>query len=151
MVAAQHAAQVEARIEELKGQERDLAAEHEQLEKELFLVEGFVRAKVEMLESKINSRFKLARFKLFNEQINGGLQECCEVLFDGVPYNSGLNTGARINVGLDIIRTLSEYYQKSFPVIIDNAEAVVDLEEIDAQIICMFVSKKHRSLKWEGK
>ena len=61
-----------------------------------------------MLESKINSRFKLARFKLFEQQINGRLSEVCEALFNGVPYSGGLNNAARINVGLDIINTLSE-------------------------------------------
>jgi len=30
-----------------------------------------VRAKVSLLEDKINSKFKLARFKLFEQQVNG--------------------------------------------------------------------------------
>ena len=68
----------QSRIEELKAQERDLAAEYERLEEELYLTEQFVRAKVAMLEDKINSRFEHARFKLFNVLVNGAVEECCE-------------------------------------------------------------------------
>jgi len=80
--------QLEARIEELKGQEEDLAAEYEQLEHELYLTEEFIRRKVSLLEEKINSKFKLARFKLFNVLVNGAVEECCETTYQGVPFSS---------------------------------------------------------------
>jgi hypothetical protein len=67
-----------SRIEELKVEEKKLAKEYERLEGELFLTEQFIRTKVQLLTDKINSKFKMARFKLFNQQINGGLLECCE-------------------------------------------------------------------------
>ncbi len=138
-----------ARIEELKKQERDLAVEYERLEQELYLTEEFIRTKVNLLEEKINSRFKLAKFKLFAEQVNGGLQEVCETLYDGVPYSSGLNYGHRILVGLDIIRTLSEHYGFSAPIFIDNQESVTRLPEMNAQIISLVVSKPDRKLRIE--
>lgn len=138
-----------ARIEELKKQERDLAAEYERLEQELYLTEEFIRTKINLLEEKINNRFKLAKFKLFAEQVNGGLQEVCETLYDGVPYSSGLNYGHRILVGLDIIRTLSEHYGFSAPIFIDNQESVTRLPEMNAQIISLVVSKPDRKLRIE--
>jgi len=57
------------RIEELKDQERQLAADYEELEEHLYLTEQFIRSKVQMLEGKINSCFKLARFKLFDVKL----------------------------------------------------------------------------------
>src|SRR5690606_34021983 len=99
-----------ARIAELEAQDKRLAAEFEELERQLHLMDLFVRAKVRMLTDRINSRFKLARFKLFDQQVNGGIVECCETTYQGVPYNS-LNHGARLNVGLDIIATLSEHFR----------------------------------------
>ena len=39
---------------------------------------------VQSVEQSVNSRFQLARFRLFNEQINGGLADCCDVVVDGV-------------------------------------------------------------------
>ena len=95
------------RIRDLEQQEKTLVAEYEALEKELFLTETFIRRKVELLEDSINSRFKMARFKMFSEQINGGLSECCEILYQGVPFDRGLNKGAQTMVGADIINTLS--------------------------------------------
>ncbi|OPZ61736.1 MAG: chromosome segregation protein [Firmicutes bacterium ADurb.Bin506] len=137
------------RIEELKAEERQLASEYERLEQELYLAEQFVRAKVALLEDRINERFELARFKLFDVQVNGALTECCETTYQGVPYSAGLNNAARINVGLDIIRTLSEHYGISMPVFIDNAEAVVELLPIDAQVIRLVVSGEDRVLRVE--
>jgi DNA repair exonuclease SbcCD ATPase subunit len=138
------------RTDELKDEERNLTKEYEKIESEIFLMEEFVRAKVEMLEEKINSKFKLARFKLFAEQLNGGLQECCEVTLSGVPFSSGLNNAARINVGLDIINTLSEHYKVRMPIFVDNAEAVTDLLPIDTQVIRLLVSEKDQALRVEN-
>lgn len=137
------------RIEQLKQQEKELAAEFERLEHELFLTEEFIRTKVNLLESKINGKFKFARFKLFEQQINGGLTEVCETLYDGVPYSSGLNNAAMINVGLDIINTLSEHYGFSAPIFIDNAEAVTRLIETNSQVIALNVSETDKQLRME--
>lgn len=135
------------RIVELEAQEKSLAAEFERLEEELFLTEEFIRAKVNLLEEKINSKFRYARFKLFDQQINGGLTETCVTTFRGVPYDGGLNNAARINVGLDIIQTLSEHYGFSAPIFVDNSEAVTKLFDIDAQVIGLAVSAADKTLR----
>lgn len=137
------------RINELQMQERELAAEFEKLEQELYLTEEFIRAKVNLLEDKINSKFKYARFKLFEQQINGGLTETCVTTYNGVPYDSGLNNAARINVGLDIINTLSEHYGFYAPIFIDNSEAVTKLIETHSQTISLVVSEKDKVLRVE--
>jgi DNA repair exonuclease SbcCD ATPase subunit len=141
--------QSQIRIIELMAQERTLAAEFEKLEGELYLTEEFIRTKVNLLEEKINSKFKYAKFKLFAEQINGGLTEVCETLFDGVPYSSGLNNAAKVNVGLDIISTLSKHYGFAAPIFIDNAEAVTKLIDIEAQLISLIVSEQDKELRIE--
>lgn len=138
-----------ARITELEAQQKQLAKEFEKLEEELFLCEEFTRVKVAMLEEKINNRFKFARFKMFNQFVNGGIEECCETLYEGVPYSSGLNSGHKIIVGLDIINTLSEHYGFRAPIWIDNAESVTKFPEMNAQIIRLEVSAKHKKLDVE--
>ncbi|WKL00864.1 hypothetical protein Q0F98_28620 [Paenibacillus amylolyticus] len=142
-------AATEQRIAELAEQERKLAAEFEKLEHELFLTEEFTRTKVSMLESKINSKFRYARFRLFEEQINGGLKDVCKTLYNGVPYEGGLNNAARINVGLDIINTLGQHYGFSAPIFVDNAEAVTQLIDTDAQMIRLVVPLAFSSLPEE--
>ena len=137
------------RIKELEAKEKELAAEYEQLEGELFLTEEFIRTKVNLLEDKINSKFKLARFKLFNTQINGGIEECCEVMYKGVPYTD-LNSAMKTNIGLDIINTLSEHYGFQAPIFVDNAESVTKLLPVNSQVIKLIVSEKDNTLRVEA-
>jgi DNA repair exonuclease SbcCD ATPase subunit len=139
----------EQRIAELSAREKELAAEFDCLEQELFLSEEFIRTKVNLLEEKINSKFRYARFKLFEQQINGGLVEVCETTFNGVPYSGGLNNAARINVGLDIINTLSKHYGITAPIFIDNAEAVTRMIETTGQQIRLIVSERDKQLRVE--
>ena len=138
----------EKRIQELKDRERELAEEFEELERQLYLTEEFVRTKVRMLEDKINSKFKLARFKLFDVQVNGALAECCETTFNGVPY-SNLNNGAKLNIGLDVINTLAEHYGFAPPVWLDNAESVVNILPTKGQQIRLIVSGMDKKLRIE--
>lgn len=142
---------LDERIAQLGEEERRLAAEYERLEEQMYLTEEFIRTKVQMLESRINSKFCYARFKLFEQQINGGLAETCETLYKGVPYGSGLNNAARINVGLDIINTLSEHYGICAPIFVDNAEAVTQLTSTDSQVVAMYVSERDKTLRIETK
>ena len=140
--------QAKERIDELKAQEKQLAAEYEQLEKELYLTEQFTRAKVRLLDQKINSRFQMARFKLFNELVNGAIEECCETTYQGVSYPD-LNNGARINVGLDIINTLQSHYGVRAPVFIDNSESITSLTDTRSQMIRLVVSGSDKKLRVE--
>jgi DNA repair exonuclease SbcCD ATPase subunit len=135
------------RIEQLKDEERQLAGEYESLERETYLMEQFIVSKVGMLEEKINSKFTLARFKLFSEQVNGGISETCETLYQGVPYHGGLNRGAQTNVGLDVIKTLSDHYQVKAPVFVDNAEAVTELIDPGTQTIKLIVDSNFKTLE----
>src|SRR5690625_2637800 len=139
------------RITELEVQEKTLAAEFEQLEKELHLTEEFTRTKVNMLTDNINSKFKYARFNLFKENINGGLEETCETKFEGVPYGAGLNNAARINIGLDIINTLSKHYGVQAPIFVDNAESITRLIDVESQVISLVVSESDKKLRVESK
>ncbi len=136
------------RIGELQDQERKLAEEFEKLEEQLYLTEQFIRTKVTMLEERINAKFELARFKLFDVQINGGVVEVCETMYKGVPFSS-LNNAARINVGLDIINTISDHYGFSAPIFVDNAEAVTELIETRGQLIRLIVSEQDKQLRVE--
>jgi hypothetical protein len=128
------------RILTLQDEERRLAEEIAKLEGYDFMCEDFIRTKVELLEERINSKFKTVRFKLFKQQINGGIDECCETLINGVPY-SNANTASQINSGIEIINTLSEYYKFQVPIFIDNRESVNQILDTDSQIINLIVSK----------
>lgn len=133
------------RILELENQQQKLVAEKNALDEASFLMDEFIKAKVNMLEENINSRFKLARFKMFNVMLNGNVEECCETTYKGVPYRS-MNNAARINVGLDIINALTSYYKVNAPVFIDNAEAVTEFVPVNSQTIKLIVDESKPQL-----
>jgi len=141
--------QLKTKIEELKAAEKRLAGEYAALEKQLFLVESFIRAKVSALETRINAKFRLVNWKLFNEQINGGLTEVCECMRDGVPY-SNLNGAGKVQAGLDIINALSEHYDCYPMVFVDNRESVTEIPEMQAQVISLIVSPEDTVLRVES-
>jgi hypothetical protein len=141
-------AKTRARIEELKADKRRLGGEQEGIDKLLNLCEEFTRAKCSMITERVNGMFRIVRWQLFKEQINGGLADCCEAMVDAVPYTD-LNNAARINAGLDIINTLSLHHGCTAPIFIDNAEAVTRLEPVDAQVIRLIVSEADKTLKVE--
>lgn len=124
------------RIEALKVEEKTLAAEFEEMERQLDMLDRFVVAKVNLLETKINSRFELVRFKLFDQQVNGGICECCEATVNGVPFSSA-NTGSQIMAGLDIINTLSSHYKIRAPVFLDHRESLTSEPKTSCQLICL--------------
>src|SRR5690606_15060518 len=136
------------RIAELEAEERRLAQEFEELERQLSLLDRFVQAKVRLLTDRINAKFQFARFQLFRTLVNGGVEECCETTYQGVPYSS-LNYGARLNVGLDIINTLADHFGFAPPVWIDNAESVTNILPTRGQQIRLVVSAADKSLRVE--
>lgn len=104
------------------------------------MCEEFIRTKVELLEGSINNKFAGSiSFKLFNKQINGGLNECCEATVNGVPF-SNANTASQINAGLSIVNTLCNHFDVQAPIFIDNAESVNKIGETDSQLIKLIVS-----------
>lgn len=129
-----------ARIEELEKQEEDIAQKVQELESQQFQIEEFTKTKVELLENAINSNFEIVNFRLFKTQINGGLEECCDTLVNGVPYLD-VNNAHKIIAGLDIIKTLSKFYNNSAPIFIDNRESINTLCTINAQIISLIVTE----------
>ena len=127
------------RITELKEQQKQLASEYTRLERSLYLAEQFVVAKVNMLNERINQKFRYAKFKLFEQQLNGGICEVCEVTYNGIPYKD-LNNAMRINIGLDVINTIAAHYGVTCPIMIDNAESVNEVFHTEAQQIRFYVS-----------
>lgn len=139
---------MQTRIGELRQQARAAAERLDQIASLQFLMDEFTRYKAGFVEDGVNRRFRLAKFRLYRAQANGGAEDRCDVTYDGVPYSS-LNNGMKINVGIDIINTLSEAYGASVPLFIDNAESVTKLEPSDAQIIRLAVSEGDKELRRE--
>ena len=143
-------ARAEQRIAQLKEEQMDCSQKIADQEQKLYLLEEFIRAKIDMLSEKINSHFKHVRFRLFTEQINGGMKETCvmQIASNGsyVDY-ADANSAAQIQGGLDVINALSELYQITAPIWIDNRESVTEIPDVNAQVINLVVSPEDETLR----
>lgn len=84
---------------------------------------------------------------MFAPQKNGEEAECCDVVYPNGSTN--LSTGERLQVGIDIINTLSEYYGVDAPIWIDNREGITLPIEAKAQTISLIVSPTDKKLRIE--
>ena len=134
------------RVEQLREDAKNAAECLEAVEKMLFLMDEYSRYKTRFVEDSINGLFRIARFRLFREQANGGVEDRCDVVYDGIPYIS-VNNGMKINLGIDIINTLSVAYGVRVPLFVDNAESVTNLENCNSQIIRLVVSENDKELR----
>lgn len=141
---------IDERIEELQSEQREVAQKIADVEKIVYLLDEFIKYKLDKISDSINAMFDVISFKLFDIQLNGGVKEVCECTVNGVPYAS-LNNGHRIIAGLQIIKTLQKLYGAYLPIFIDNAESVnnFNLPDMDCQIISLKVTDD-KELKVEG-
>lgn len=147
-----------SRINELKVEQRNLRNEQAKLQQKLDLTNEFIRCKTDSITESINSKFKLAKFKLFEQnKTNDGLTECCEALaFNASRYND-INTAGKVLVGVDIIKTLAEHYNLSVPLFIDNIDGLdsdsykmlTDSISGTMQLITLRVSDEDNTLRTE--
>ena len=149
------AKEIKARIRSLEEEQRQTAETLEQVEYGIHLCEEFVRCKAAMVTDNINSRFKTIHFKLFEDQVNGGLKEICEPTIRNnsgqwVRYKSA-NTAAKANAELEIIDVLNKHFETDLPVVMDRAESVSEVSGFSGQLIRLIVSPTDAVLRIEQK
>ncbi|MEG2623295.1 MAG: AAA family ATPase [Clostridia bacterium] len=135
--------ETEKRIETLEKQQKETAARIAELEQLVALVERFLQDRCYALEDSINAKFPNVRWKLFKDQINGGINDTCDCY---IPCDSGLvsygaaNTAAQVNSDIEIVNVLSQHYGLSLPLFADNSERINVLSHTDSQLISLAVS-----------
>lgn len=135
--AVKHNERIDAQIAEYRKELHDVRIKVAKMAQLLDVLGEYVK----FLANRINDQFTGLTFKLFENQINGGIRECCEISYDGVPYSS-LNSGHRIVVGLQIIKVLQEVYGSKSFIFIDNAETVNEqnVPDMDCQMVFLKVT-----------
>ena len=137
------------RIAELQAEQRKAAAEVEQMDRLIAMCEEFTRYRVQAITESVNSKFRLTRWRLFTEQVNGGLADCCEPMDMNGSTFDGTNNAMKINIGMDIIDTLSAHFGRRVPLFVDNAESVTHLQPIGSQVVRLVVSEQDKELRIE--
>jgi exonuclease SbcC len=134
----------DTRIKELTEQESTLSQKLAELEGIEFAILEFTKAKMDIIDQRINNKFQYVKFKMFDRQTNGQEVPTCQTLINSngspVPFDSA-NNAARINAGIDIINALSDHYGIYAPVFVDNAESITDIIDSDSQMIRLVVTK----------
>jgi len=135
------------RISELQAREKELAQLIADLDNEINLVMQYNLEYGKLVEEAVNERFEYVKFKLFNFQINGEIDDrVCEAMEAGTAWPD-MSTGQLIKAGLDVINTMSEHLGISCPVFIDNAESVSHKLETKAQTIELYMLKGVKQLE----
>lgn len=136
------AERTKARIAELTDSQQHLAQELAELEGVEFAMQNFEKWKVDTMAEQVNRKFKHIRFKLFEDQINGGTNPICEALVNTngawVPYSSA-NRAGQINAGMDVINAMCAHHNIYAPIFIDNRESVVELAGTASQVVNLIV------------
>ena len=143
------------RVGELKQELKNTAEEMEYIEQGIHLCEEFIRTKARMVTDSINEHFEFIRFRLFRDQINGGLREICEPTIESrtgqwVEYRSA-NYAAQTNAKLDIVTTLMRHYGVHLPILMDQGESVTSPLAVDEQLIRFIVSAEDEEIRVEVK
>jgi len=129
----------QARIVQIEDEQQTNISELSKIEGMEDAMATFQKANMNEMESRINHRFALVRFRLFDRLVNGEEEESCDILINGVPYESA-NKASRVNAGIDIINAISGFYSTYAPIFIDNRESVTDIIPTQSQIINLRVA-----------
>lgn len=130
-------AKLDDRIEELHGEQRNIAQKIADEEKILDLLEDFNRAKVNLLTDRVNRHFELVKWQMFKPQINGGYAEVCIPTIGGTSYDGLLNNGNKILAEIDICKAFQRVNDVVCPIMADNAESVDSwrIPQTDSQML----------------
>lgn len=145
LAQADRAEKDKVRIAELEAKEKELAQSIADIDKLLADIDSYKATESKLIETAVNKKFKHVEFKLFKELLNGGLEDTCEAMLNGVPY-SDMSCGQKIIVGIDIINVLSEHYELSVPLFVDNAESLTLPNESISQTIELFAKKNVKKI-----
>lgn len=127
---------------ELLSQEKNLAQQKADLEKQEFVIDEFTKARMEEVERRVNEKFQLVKFRMYSKQINGGEKPDCILISKttGAKFLD-TNNADKINIGLDIINTLCDFHEVSAPIFIDNAEGINEVFPVTSQLIKLVVTR----------
>jgi len=135
----------QARIDTLKASEKKLLELKNAFKDLVYLCEELEKEKNEEFERQLSSHFTRIKWRLFEQQVNGGYRQVCDALLDGKPYDAQ-STGEKLFSGIDIIGTFQATYGIESPIIIDNRESLTLPVVTTSQIISMYADEAYSTL-----
>jgi DNA repair protein SbcC/Rad50 len=144
LAGEQNNARIEEQKKQLDEQAVSLAQTIADCNEVLRQINDYKKAKIEAIESKVNSYFSLVRWKFYEQNItNDDMKEICTALDkDGVNYEN-TNDGTVINMGVDIVNGISKAFGVNVPLFVDrkeSAEDIVDTEQQTIYLQCVYAA-----------
>lgn len=130
-------------VEQLKKEMVDVVQSLADCEKLENSIEKFNKAKMDLLSEKINDKFEVVQWKLFEKQKNQRYAECCVCMVNGSCYGENTTSATeRMMAGMDIIQTLQRIYNVEAPIFLDDADLYNpwNIPPMDSQLIKLCVS-----------
>lgn len=122
------------RIKELREEEVKLSQAVATLKGKIDQIEKYKLAMSIELEKAVANKFKYTKFKLTQTNKSGDIDDWCSASLDGIPY-SDCSTGQKMQIGIDIVNTLSAHYDCYMPLFIDEAQSLTLPIETESQLI----------------
>lgn len=114
---------IRARIAAVNEGKVNILKKLDELDRQISIVSEYVRKSFEILSERVNEKFSFVKWIMFQATNDGDKKPYCECSHNGVPYSS-LNGASKINAGIDIAHTISQFYEIEIPMLIDNSESV---------------------------
>ena len=127
---------IEKEKEKLDARSRELAQVIADCNEVIRQIKAYKKAKISIVESKVNAYFSLIRWKFYEQNItNDDEKEICTAIdHNGVDYNN-TNDGTVINMGIDIINGIAKAKDIHVPLFVDRKESVENALPSDQQTI----------------
>lgn len=137
--------ELDAQIADLRAEKKEAEIQRAKNEKLINQVKIFTQAKNDLLTSKINEKFSMVDWHLWEYQKNGEIKPVCEPYIDGKPMTSAANGSLITLAKISICADLQKHFGQIMPIWCDdyglfssNTSSRID---IDSQLIGLVVTE----------
>lgn len=113
-----------SRIETLTKELREISQAVADVEKQIYAIGEFSRAKNKALAEKVNPFFRHFKFVFLEYTIDGNPVETCRIVANGTDYMNGLNGGDKKLCEIDLCRGFQAMNGLCLPIWVDEANTI---------------------------
>jgi chromosome segregation ATPase len=136
---------LDVQISALRTEKKDAEVQRAENEKLINQVKIFTQAKNDLLTSKINEKFSMVDWHLWEYQKNGDIKPVCEPYIDGKPMTSAANGSLITLAKISICADLQKHFGQIMPIWVEDYSLFSSNTEsrlnVDSQIIGLVVTE----------
>lgn len=137
--------ELDAQIAELRNEKKEAEIQRAKNEKLINQVKIFTQAKNDLLTSKINEKFSMVDWHLWEYQKNGEIKPVCEPYIDGKPMTSAANGSLITLAKISICADLQKHFEQTMPIWVEDYSLFSSNTEsrlnVESQVIGLVVTE----------